>query len=132
MPSFRSLELREDGCHDLTIFLEEAGPLVHEDPQFHLAPPNSEHLGGAIVVPRFSDNLFSTSCFGLRGGSETLLCIGKGLDTVLQVDLTLCELKEKVLNCVTHCLIWVVARVWGTSGLSRKTSARSLILRNSV
>jgi len=116
MPSFRSLKPREDGRHDLAILLKEASPLVDEDPQFHLAPPNSEGLGGAIVVPRFSDNLFSTLCFGLCGGSETLLRICKGLDTVLQVDLALRELKEKVLNCVTHCLIWVVTQVRGTSG----------------
>ena len=130
-PSFRSLEPREDGRHNLTILLEEAGPLVHEDPQLHLAPPNSERLGGAIVIPRFSDNLFSTSCFALGGGTETLLRIGKGLDTVLQVDLPLRELKEKILNCVTHCLIRVVTRVGGASGTcgveagsAKRTAAR--------
>jgi len=117
MPSFRSLEPRENSHHDFTILFEEAGPLVHEDPQFYLAPPNSECLGGAIIVPRFSDNLFGTSCFSLHGGSETLLCICEGLDTVLQVNLALCKLKEKVLNCVTHCLIRVVTQVWGASGM---------------
>ena len=49
-------------------------------------------------------------------GTETLLHIGKGLDTVLQVNLPLRKLKEKILNCVTHCLIRVVTRVGGASG----------------
>jgi len=54
-----------------------------------------------------------------RRGTETLLRIGKGLDTVLQVNLPLRKLKEKILNCITHCLIRVVTQVGGTLGTCR-------------
>ena len=78
--------------------------MVHQNPQFHLAPPNSEALGGAIVIPRFSNNLFSgwSHCQGCGGGCSTkaLLCIGKGLETILQVDLPLHEPKVKILEHV--------------------------------
>jgi len=122
MPSFRSFEPRKNSCHDLTVSSEKAAPSVHQNPQLHLAPPNSKALGGVIVIPRFSDNLFSDrGCWwgcGRGRGTKTLLRIGKGLETILQVDLALRELKEKILEgaLLIHHLIWLVAGVRGTSG----------------
>ena len=134
MPSFRSFEPGENSRHDLAISGKETASLVHHDPQLHLAPPNSEGLGGAIVIPRFSNNLFRGArrrC-GCPGGfgSKALLCIGKGLDTVLQVDLPLRKLKENILEGILvvtllliHRLIWVITGVGSASGTCRVEAA---------
>ena len=54
-------------------------------------------------------------------GTKALLHIGKGLETILQVNLALHELKEKILEGILliHRLIWMVAGIWGASGTCR-------------
>ena len=87
-PSFQASEARVNGCGNLSIICS-----LHQDlnPDLDLAPPFVEPGRGAIICARIGDHLLVCQCHWCS------LCLGKGRDMVLQVNLPLCKLLEEEL-----------------------------------